>query len=282
MPYPLYEFGGRGPLMHLAVANGFPPGSYRPLMAAFTPDYHAVSLPPRALWPDQDMVEKPPTWATLADDLLAGLEQHDLHDVIALGHSFGGLATIMAAVRDPGRFAALCLLDPTILPDPVLAQIDRARQAGQIDRFPLAVGARRRRTAFADRQAAFAYWRAKKLFQAWSDESLWAYTESMLRASDDGAGVVLAWPPEWEAHYYETVETQPWPFVTQLATLDLPVLVISGETTDTFTVESAARMQDLLPQATFRGVPDHGHLFPLAAPEITARLIRAWLREIGR
>ena len=182
MPYPLYEFGGSGPLIHLAVANGFPPGSYRPFMAAFTPDYRGVSLPPRALWPEQATLDKPPTWSALADDLLAGLEQHALRDVIAVGHSFGGIASIMAAVRKPERFAALCLLDPTILPAHVLGLIAQARQAGKIDQFPLAVGARRRRATFTDPQAAFAYWRAKKLFQDWPDDALWAYVESMLRA----------------------------------------------------------------------------------------------------
>ena len=59
------------------------------------------------------------------------------------------------------------------------------------------------------------------------------------------------------------------------------MLVISGQTTDTFTAEPAAHMRDLLPQASFRLVPDHGHLFPLAAPHITAHLIRDWLEAIG-
>ena len=281
MPYPLHAFGGSGPLIHLAVANGFPPGSYRPLMEAFTPDYRCVSLPPRALWPDQATLEKPPAWSSLADDLLGGLEQHDLHDVIALGHSFGGLASITAAVRMPERFAALCLLDPTILPAHVLELIAQARQQGAIDQLPLAIGARRRRATFTDDQEAFDTWRAKKLFQDWPDDSLWAYVRSMLRPSDDGAGRVLAWSPDWEAHYYETIDTDPWPIVSRLAALDLPVLVISGQATDTFTAEPAARMRDLLPEASFRLVPGHGHLFPLAAPDVTAQLIQGWLHEIG-
>jgi pimeloyl-ACP methyl ester carboxylesterase len=281
VPYPLYEFGGSGSLIHLAVANGFPPGSYQPLMAALTPDYHAVSLPPRALWPDQATLEKPSTWATLADDLLAGLQAHDLHAVIALGHSFGALATILAANQKPEQFAALCLLDPTILPTQALELIAQVRAKGMIDQMPLALGARRRRAAFASEQEAFDYWRQRKLFQDWSDDSLWAYTRSMLRASRNGTGMALTWPPEWEAHYYETIDVDPWPVVSDLAALDLPVLVVRGETTDTFTAEPAARARDMLPKASFRTVPGHGHLFPLAAPEFTAQLIRDWLRKRG-
>ena len=117
MPQTLHEFGGSGPLILLTIANGFPPGSYRPLAAQFIPHYRVVSLPPRALWPEQESLEKPPTWSTLADDLLAGLDQFDLQDVILIGHSFGALVAMRAVVQAPDRITALCLLDPTILPD---------------------------------------------------------------------------------------------------------------------------------------------------------------------
>lgn len=279
MPQTLYEFGGSGPLILLAVANGFPPGSYRPLAEQFIPRYRVVSLPPRALWPEQAALEKPPTWSTLADDLLAGLDQFDLPEVILIGHSLGGVASMMAAAQAPDRIAALCLLDPTILPSHVLQAVDQARSLEMIAQMPLVAGARRRRRTFADSQEAFAYWRDKKLFEDWPDESLWAYTESMLRPSDNGEGMTLAWPPEWEAHYYETVETQPWPLVSDLAGRPFPVLAVSGETTDTFTDESVSRMRALLPKVECRVVPGYGHLFPLAAPQITARLILDWLQQ---
>lgn len=288
MPQPLIELGGSGPLasssllIHLAVANGFPPGSYGPLAAQLCADYRVVSLPPRALWPDQAAIEKPSAWSVLADDLLDGLVQQGLTDVIAVGHSFGALATIMAAGRDPGRFAALVLLDPTILPAHVLALIAQAQQQGIADQLPLAAGARRRHTAFAGQQEAFDYWRAKPLFHDWSDDALWAYTRSMLQSTPDGSGMTLAWPPDWEAHYYETIETQPWPFVGVLAETALPVLVIRGAETDTFTEEPADRMQEMLPAAEFHTIPDAGHLFPLVAPEATAAVIRDWLARIER
>lgn len=281
MPQFLHEFGGSGPVIHLAVANGFPPDSYRPLVEALTPNYRVVSLPPRALWPDNATIEKPPTWSTLADDLLAGLEEHNLHDVILVGHSFGALASMTVAVQAPERIAGLCLLDPTILPETLLQSIDQARQKGRYDQLPLVAGARRRRAMFTDDQAAFAHWRTKKLFQDWSDEALWAYTKSVLRPSGNDEALTLSWPPEWEAHYYETVDTQPWSTVSALAAVQLPLLVISGATTNVFTPESALRMKALLPRLAYHIVPDHGHLFPLAAPHQTALLVRDWLRHEG-
>ena len=56
MPQPLYDFGGEkdAPPTHIAVANGFPPETYIPLVRPLLEDYHVVSLPPRAMWPATD------------------------------------------------------------------------------------------------------------------------------------------------------------------------------------------------------------------------------------
>lgn len=42
---PLYHLGGQGTPLHLAVANGFPPAVYQPLLTPFTEMYRVVSLP---------------------------------------------------------------------------------------------------------------------------------------------------------------------------------------------------------------------------------------------
>ncbi|GAB4575185.1 MAG: alpha/beta hydrolase [Anaerolineae bacterium] len=278
MTHPLYDFGGQGPLIHLAVANGFPPASYTPLARLLTPTFRVVSLPPRALWPDRETVEMPDSWETLADDLVAGLTQHDLPPVIAVGHSFGAIASMLAALNAPERIRALCLLDPTIFPPDILRQIKAARAAGQRDIVPLAAGARKRRRAFPSKEAAFEAWRKRRLFADWSDEALWWYVESIL--VPDGDRVTLVWPPEWEAHYYETIYTDSWEIIPRLRG-HWPILVLRGETSDTFFADTARQMQALLPEATFDVLPGHGHLFPHAAPQATADRILAWLQQIA-
>lgn len=77
------------PTMHLAVANGFPPLTYTPLLGPLTDRYRVVSLPPRPLWSNPPSPETLTSWRVLADDLLAGMREYDLRDVIAVGHSFG-------------------------------------------------------------------------------------------------------------------------------------------------------------------------------------------------
>lgn len=275
---PLYSFGGVGPVMHLALANGFPPQTYAPLMLPFTGRFHAVSLPPRGLWPDPPPLESAPTWRTLADDLLAGFDAYGFEDVIGVGHSFGGIATVLAALQQPRRFRALVLLDPTMLEPKIIQLVEAARAAGTDHRMPMVEAALRRRTRFDNRDEAFAYWREKPLFVDWSDEVLWLYVDSLTRPAGDGDGLELTWPPEWEAHYYRTLYTEIW---QELPGLDsqLPVLAIRGTTTNAFVAESAAAFCATLPAATLVEIEGHGHLFPQSAPQQTHDIIARWLAE---
>lgn len=278
--YPLFEFGGEGPALHLAVANGFPPRTYRPLLLPLTDTYRVLSLPPRPLWPG--MGEPPArtgSWRELADDLLAGLRQRGLTDVIAVGHSFGGVASLLAVLAEPGRFRGLILLDPTILPPLAMDAIRALREHDNAARLPLVEGALNRRSRFASFDEAFAYWRGKALFSDWSDAALRLYTESMTRPAADG-GLELTWSPAWEAYYYQSVYTDSWDELPRLDGL-LPTLVIGGETTTTFTADAREMARALLPRAAHATIAGHGHLFPHSAPGETERVIRGWLRASG-
>ena len=87
MTHPLIDLGGKGPLVHLAPANGFPPETYRAALGPVLARHRVVSLPPRAMWADEGSPpEAPGSWSTLADDLLAGMREHHLPPVIGVGH----------------------------------------------------------------------------------------------------------------------------------------------------------------------------------------------------
>jgi pimeloyl-ACP methyl ester carboxylesterase len=276
MTHPLLELGGHGPLIHLAPANGFPPASYLPALQPLLPDYRVVSLPPRAMWPDVGPPpDAPGTWATLGDDLLAGIRSHELPPLIAVGHSFGAVASLLAAVKEPSRFRGLALLDPTILPPAMMDELRDQRLRGEMSFRPLVQGARKRRDRFSGETEAVAYWRAKQLFSDWSDEAVAHYARSMLRRTGTG-DFNLSWSGAWEAHYYESFYTESWADVSRLDQ-SLPVLIVGGAESDTLLPEASALLRDKLPRATHVTVPGYGHLFPHASPEQTGRILRGWV-----
>ena len=108
------DWGGSGPLLHFAHANGFPPGTYRKLITDLSQNHHVVSMAGRPLWR-----ESTPTvlhdWSLFADDLRTELDRRSLRGVIGVGHSLGGVISLLAAAADPGIFSAVVAVDPLIL-----------------------------------------------------------------------------------------------------------------------------------------------------------------------
>ena len=280
MHQPLHDFGGSGPPLHLAVANGFPPATYAPFVAPLLSAHHVFTLPPRALWPD---IGPPPagavSWVTMAEDLLAGWTAHGIGQLVAVGHSFGGVASMLAAVRQPERFQALVLLDPTILAPSILDQVRELRQRGEISRMPLVDGARRRRNRFATTEEAYQSWLGKPLFARWPDATLRLYAESMTRPAADGDGVELVWTTEWEAHYYETLFAESWAEAARLSA-EIPLLVLAGEESTTVLPDSVAEMRRVWPWADIRTIPGYGHLFPQEMGAVAGEMVGDWLAGI--
>jgi pimeloyl-ACP methyl ester carboxylesterase len=270
----LHDFGGDGPTIHLAQANGFAPGAYRLLAKALQPGTHAIALPARPLWPDS-RPDSAPTWHPLADDLIEGLDALGVRGIFGVGHSLGGVLTLWAAIRRPDLFRATVLIDPVILPPSWLWTLRVLRAVGLRERQPLVQGALRRRRSWPSRQACYEHYREKALFADWSDDALWDYVESGTRCQE-GNGVELVYPSEWEAHIFATTPTRIWRDVPKLR---IPTLVIRGERSRVFLPTAQARMARNLPQAQFITISNAGHLLPMERPRETGSAIRAFLED---
>jgi len=51
---PYLDWGGQGPVLHFAHANGFPPGTYSSFVARLTDRFHVLGMEARALWGTHD------------------------------------------------------------------------------------------------------------------------------------------------------------------------------------------------------------------------------------
>lgn len=270
---PLYIFGGEQhtQVINLSLANGFPPQTYLPLLQGFTDRYRVVCLQPRALWPGEAPPDATVSWdQSLTTDLLDGLRDHQLDQVIGMGHSMGGVANILAALRQPERFKALVLLDPTILPREALQALTNAPVN------PFAERAENRLNNFDDADHAFNYFKGRGIFKDWPDSALRLYAETL---RPDG---MLAWQPMWEAYYFRSIYPHTWECLPDLHTVsqqhNLPILLLRGADTDVLTEESTAEVRKIVPGITYAEIPG-GHLFPQTNAEATARAIRSWLDE---
>ena len=86
--------------------------------AGFTPDYHVRALDQRghggSAW------AQPPLYGydRYAADLAQVIEKLDLHDVVLVGHSMGGLVSLVYCANYPGRVKKLVVVDSTLRATP--------------------------------------------------------------------------------------------------------------------------------------------------------------------
>ena len=263
---PFLDFGGGGSILHFAHANAYPPGCYRQFFEVLGPHFQVLAIEQRPLHPHSNPQDLK-SWDLLADDLIRFFEQEGLENVIGVGHSMGGVATMLAAVKRPSLFRQLILIEPVFLMPQLLkmaaANPDAAYQ------LPLVQSAQRRSNRWPSRQAAFDRWRTKSVFGRFSDEALWDYVNHTTRENGSGE-VVLTYPREWEARIYATPPLHVWEILPQVKH---PTLAIRGAATDTIMPGAWQLWQELQPQATFVEIPDVGHMLTMERPSLVAQTI---------
>lgn len=277
---PFDHFGGNGPILHLAHANGYPPGCYRQLIENLTRHFQVFAIRQRPLWPGSDP-QSIADWRPFAADMERLLDERKTGPVIGLGHSLGATTTLRLALRQPQRFSALILIDPVLLSPQKIFLWRVIAGLGLGDRFhPLVAGALRRRMSFPDKASMFANYRAKPVFQRLSDAALIDYVNA-IACNSDQESITLCYPAAWEARIYVTSLLDDMEIWRDLSGLTVPTLFIYGSESDTFTHPTAAKVKRRLPPAQMISVPETGHLLPLEQPIEVYRVIMKYLSDSG-
>jgi pimeloyl-ACP methyl ester carboxylesterase len=270
---PFIDFGGAGPLIHFANANGYPARTYTPLIETLTPHYRVLAMVNRAQWPEAKPADLH-SWEPFVDDLLEFLTEQGNEPVIGIGHSLGGVVTLAAALRQPERFRAVVLLDPVLFRRRMLASISVTRKLGLLKKVhPLIPGALKRRRVFANADEMFSRYRKANVFKRIDDRGLRHYVDSLAQPRPDGQ-VELSVSPEWEARIYETGPLNLW---SQIKNIKPPMLIIRGPETDAFFPAAVKKVRQLVPQAIIHDVPETGHLVPMEKPDVVGKLILDFL-----
>jgi pimeloyl-ACP methyl ester carboxylesterase len=271
---PHIEFGGRGPVLHFAHPNAYPPECFRQFLASFTERYRVVGMVQRPLWPNQQP-EAVTDWRVLADDLIGFFDQEGWRDVIGVGHSLGAAVTMLAAVKRPELFRQLVLIDPVFLSPSILEAAAQLPDKGT--NSPYVLAARNRRNRWPDKAAAFAHYRQKPVFGRFTDEALWDYVNYNI-VPDGTDTVTLRYTREWEAHLYTLLIQQGEAVWAALPKVAHPTLAIRASQTDTLFEEAWLWWQQLQPTATFIEVPEVSHMLVLERPSLVAQIVLAYLK----
>ena len=272
---PHIDADGSGRLLHFAHANSYPPRVYDQFLSSLADSYHVVAIEQRPLWPGA-APEALESWSELGEDLLHLCEQEGWRDLIGVGHSLGGVATLYAALRRPALFRALVFIEPVFLPPEVLAEVGADEDGSRVHLSDLVESALERRDRWPNRRAAFDRYRKKEVFRRWSDESLRDYIRYGTKAVA-GDQIGLRYRKEWEARIYSLVPTDIWQMIPRLTQ---PTLAIRAADSDTLLPSAWQLWQRLQPEAHFVTLPDVSHLAPMEKPDLVAQRVLDFLKAV--
>lgn len=249
--------------MHFAHGNGFPSPCYRQLLDRLALRFDCCYIDKIGHSPVFPVTEN---WHSLVDELIDSVKTQSQQAVIAVGHSLGGVLSVLAAIEQPSLFKAVILLDSPLLGRFKSLVVWLAKQMDFIDRLTPAYHTRARKEHWATREKALVYLRSRALFKTFSEVCLNDYIDfGMLR---DGQGYTLRFDPEIEYQIYCTI---PHHLMRYEGCLSVPTTLIYGD---------ASRVVDRLDRRYMKkkyaisSIETQGtHMFPMENPETIADLI---------
>ncbi len=277
MSIPFTSFGETGLPLHFLHANGYPPECYRPLISRLSEQFHVYAMRQRPMWLESSP-EEIIDWRPLTDDFIQFLNERSTEAAIGVGHSVGGIVALRAALRQPGRFRALVLIDPVLFPPFIIRpwQLICALGLGY-QLHPLVRAARSRRRQFDDLDRLFNGYRHKQVFRYMDDQALHAYIDGI--ACPAVQGYQLCYSVDWEMRIYATSVWRDMDIWHGLPHLKVPILIIRGAETDTFWTSTAHLVSRKIPQAQVITIPLSTHLVPLERPDQVFQTILRFLQE---
>lgn len=262
------------PQLHFAHANSYPAGTYRQFFEHLGREFDIQALDMHAhnpLYPVTDC------WDALVDEYIAELTTRYDEPVILLGHSLGGMLSLMVAHKRPDLVRCVVMLDSPVVAGWRALFWRVMKLTKGADKYSPARFSARRRFVWPDAEAAYQHFVSKDLFAAWAPGVLRDYMDHGLKPHPEG--VQLRFTREIETAVYRSLPHHLGAMMR--GRFPVPIGFIGG--TDSWeTSQSGLDHTQALVGQHFRLLPG-GHLFPMESPklaaEATSDMIKALLAD---
>ena len=253
-----YGTPGRPPM--LCIHGGAAHAHWFDFVApGLVPDYHVYSLDLRghgdSAWADPRTY----SWQHYAEDVNAFVEKLDLRDFVLIGHSMGGMISLVYAATHPGRLGRLVIVDSIMLMP--MDRVTRMREFGA-----------RPAKGYATQEELVARYRLEPA------ETQMAAPEVIRRMAlhSGRQGADGRWHHKADRGVYanfQQIEGVPlWEKVK------VPALVIRGERSTRFTSEVLAEVRARAPQVQMAEVAASDHHITLDNPQGFVDAVQSFLR----
>ena len=225
-----------------------------------TPDHHVFAPDLRghgdSAWADPHTY----SFECHAGDINAFLEKLDLSDVVLIGHSMGGMISLLHAATHPGRVSRLIIVDSTML-----MPMDRVSKMREFS-------ARQARSYTTQDELIARYRLEPAKSQLAAAEVVHRMATHSGRQDDEGR-----WQHKADRRVY--LNFQQIAGVPLWEKIKVPALVIKGEHSTRFNPEVLAEIRARAPQVQWAEVPASDHHITLENPQGFVDVVRTFLRS---
>jgi pimeloyl-ACP methyl ester carboxylesterase len=257
----------RGTLV-FSHANGFGAGCYRLLFESWRAAGWAVhALPQFGHDPAYPVTSN---WPHLRDQLIHFIERKvkPSAPVMLVGHSLGGMLSLLVACRRPDLAAGLLMLDSPVVSGWRAHSVQVAKATRLIQRVSPGKISRLRRHEWPSREAVLSHFAAKHKFARWDPRVLADYVSS---GFEEREGVThLAFRREVETRIYNTLPHH-LPALLRRHPPQCPVGFVAGTQSEELR-QAGASASKALARRHFHWM-EGSHLYPFERPEDTAALV---------
>ncbi|MEJ6002393.1 alpha/beta hydrolase [Paucibacter soli] len=257
-------------------ANGFPAGCYRVLFESWERAGWRVAALPRIGHDPKFPVSS--NWPHLRDELIHFIE-HEVRpaaQVMLVGHSLGGILSLLAACRRPELAQGLILLDSPIVAGWRAHSVQVAKATRLMQRVSPGKVSQQRRHEWPSRSAVLEHFAAKHKFARWDPRVLRDYVDCGFDETPDGK-TVLGFRREVETRIYNTLPHH----IERLLHRHpprCPVAFVAGTQSEELR-QAGATASKALAHGNFHWM-EGSHLYPFERPDDTAALVLQLLESL--
>jgi len=264
-------------IINFAHANGFPAGSYNTFFNYFTQAQSPSGKPYKIIAQHQyghnSRFPVTNNWPHLVDELTQFVKQQP-EPVIAIGHSFGGVISFIAACKHPELFKGLIMLDPPVFTGFESWAINLLKKTPYIDNISPAGKSKNRREFWPIETDLSKQFSRSKLFKNFDPRCLNDYVNSGIKMNKNQ--LELVFKRQVETDIFRNMPTN---LAKLKHKLTIPAALITANQSDIAPAYFFKRFVKLNKSIEHHHI-DGGHMFPLEKPEETFefidKIIKTW------
>jgi pimeloyl-ACP methyl ester carboxylesterase len=258
--------------IHLLHGTGFSAMTLAAMASQFPKDWsiwltdvpgHGYSTQPTTQMPNWQKMAN-----TIADAIYLQANVQENGPLVGIGHSMGGVITLLAAVKYPDLFSEIILLDPVLFQTEMIIAQQLMRATGVWRRSSLVKSVTHRTAVWPSLANMKDNIAGKSFYKAWHPQVISDYCEFSTHGSHQHS-VTLSCQPSWEASIFGSYPKGLWRAIYNIRK---PVEILIANKSYFFIPKAVKRAAKINKNIHWQQFGRH-HCFPMEQPLETAKAI---------